>query len=88
MPRFIEVSHVIEPGMVTYPGLPVPEAVVFVDYETSRERYALAAAGSDDGIWDWDLVTRTAYLFYVRCDSCGKVWQEDMPPLEGPRRHR
>ena len=22
MPRFIEVSHVIEPGMVTYPGLP------------------------------------------------------------------
>lgn len=29
--------------------------------EDSRERYALAAAGSDDGIWDWDLVTRTAY---------------------------
>ncbi len=29
--------------------------------ETSRERYALAAAGSDDGIWDWDLVTGTAY---------------------------
>jgi len=26
MPRFIEVSHVIEPGMVTYPGLPAPEA--------------------------------------------------------------
>jgi PAS domain S-box-containing protein len=29
--------------------------------EISRERYALAAAGSDDGIWDWDLVGRTAY---------------------------
>ena len=27
----------------------------------ARERFALAAAGSDDGIWDWDLVTRTAY---------------------------
>jgi arylformamidase len=38
-PRFVEVSHVIEPGMVTYPGLPVPEAVVFVDYDASRERY-------------------------------------------------
>ena len=39
MPRFIEVSHVIEPGMVTYPGLPVPEAHVFVDHDTSRARY-------------------------------------------------
>jgi arylformamidase len=38
-PRFVEVSHVIEPGMVTYPGLPVPEAKVFVDYDSSRERY-------------------------------------------------
>jgi kynurenine formamidase len=39
MPRFVEVSHVIEPGMVTYPGLPVPEASVIVDHDTSRERY-------------------------------------------------
>jgi kynurenine formamidase len=39
MPRFIDVSHVIEPGMVTYPGLPVPEATVIVDHDTSRERY-------------------------------------------------
>jgi arylformamidase len=39
MPRFIEVSHVIEAGMVTYPGLPVPEVKVIVDYDTSSERY-------------------------------------------------
>ena len=39
MPRFIEVSHVIEPGMVTYPGLPVPEAHVVVDHDSSRARY-------------------------------------------------
>ena len=39
MPRFIEVSHVIEPGMVTYPGLPAPEVSVIVDHDTSRERY-------------------------------------------------
>ena len=38
-PRFVEVSHVIEPGMVTYPGLPVPQAEVIVDHDTSRERY-------------------------------------------------
>ena len=41
MTRFIEVSHVIEPEMVTYPGLPVPKAEVFVDYDTSGERYWL-----------------------------------------------
>jgi kynurenine formamidase len=39
MPRFIDVSHVIEAGMVTYPGLPVPEVEVIVDHDTSRERY-------------------------------------------------
>lgn len=39
MPRFVEVSHVIEPGMTTYPGLPEPTAEVIVDYDTSRERY-------------------------------------------------
>lgn len=39
MPRFIDVSHVIEAGMVTYPGLPAPEVKVIVDYDGSRERY-------------------------------------------------
>jgi arylformamidase len=38
-PRFIEISHVIEPGMVTYPGLPPPTAEVIVDHDSSRARY-------------------------------------------------
>lgn len=38
--RFLEVSHKIEPGMKTHPGLPEPRAEVLVDYEASRERYA------------------------------------------------
>ncbi|MBI5716898.1 MAG: PAS domain-containing protein [Burkholderiales bacterium] len=29
--------------------------------ELSRERFALAAAGSEEGIWDWDVVTDTVY---------------------------
>jgi kynurenine formamidase len=37
--RLIEVSHRVIPGMTTYPGLPVPEADLLVDYEASRERY-------------------------------------------------
>jgi arylformamidase len=37
--RFIEVSHRVEPGMKTYPGLPEPTVDVIVDYESSRERY-------------------------------------------------
>jgi arylformamidase len=37
--RRIDVSHPIEAGMKTYPGLPVPEAEVILDYEASRARY-------------------------------------------------
>jgi kynurenine formamidase len=37
--RFIEVSHEIEAGMQTYPGLPEPRAEVLWDYDTSGARY-------------------------------------------------
>jgi kynurenine formamidase len=37
--RIIEVSHRIEAGMKTYPGLPEPTVDVNLDYESSRERY-------------------------------------------------
>jgi len=39
MPQFLEVSHKIEVGMTTYPGLPVPRAEVVLDYDTSHSRY-------------------------------------------------
>jgi arylformamidase len=39
LPNFVEISHVIESGMVTYPGLPGPEVKVIVNHDTSRERY-------------------------------------------------
>ena len=39
MPRFVELSHQIVPGMKTYPGLPEPTVDVLLDYEASHERY-------------------------------------------------
>jgi kynurenine formamidase len=40
MPRqFVEVSHPIEAGMKTYPGLPEPAVQTLLDYDSSRERY-------------------------------------------------
>ena len=40
MSRFVELSHVISAGMVTYPGLPGPEVTPHLTREASRERYA------------------------------------------------
>lgn len=37
--RRIDVSHPIEAGMKTYPGIPAPESEVLLDYEASRARY-------------------------------------------------
>jgi kynurenine formamidase len=37
--RRVELSHPIEAGMTTYPGLPPPRAEVLLDYDASRARY-------------------------------------------------
>ena len=38
--RIVDLSHPIEAGMVTYPGLPVPEIHAVLDRATSAGRYA------------------------------------------------
>ena len=38
--RFVELSHVIREGMVTYPGLPAPRIEPFLTREDSKARYA------------------------------------------------
>jgi kynurenine formamidase len=38
--RLVELSHVIEAGMVTYPGLPAPEVTPHLTREASRGHYA------------------------------------------------
>lgn len=39
MHRFVEVSHVVEAGMRTYPGLPEPVVEVLFDHDSSSELY-------------------------------------------------
>jgi arylformamidase len=40
MPRFIDLSHTIEHGMTTYPGLPGPIICDYLSREASRRHYA------------------------------------------------
>lgn len=39
-PRLVELNHVIEAGMTTYPGLPGPEIAPYLSREDSRGHYA------------------------------------------------
>jgi arylformamidase len=39
MSRLIDVSHIVEDGLVTYPGLPAPLVCDFLSREASRTRY-------------------------------------------------
>ena len=39
-PRFVDLSHVVADGLVTYPGLPAPSVGEHVSREASRGRYA------------------------------------------------
>jgi arylformamidase len=38
--RFIELSHIIREGLITYPGLPAPTITPFLTREDSKSRYA------------------------------------------------
>ncbi len=49
-PRFVDLSHPIEAGMVTYPGLPTPSISAFLDREASRAHYAPGVSFAIDQI--------------------------------------
>ena len=56
MPRFVDLSHTIYDGLVTYPGLPAPKVGEYLDRATSRERYA---SGTEFSIGRIELVANT-----------------------------
>lgn len=39
MKKFVELSHVLEDGMMAYPGLPPPKIGAFLDHKESGSRY-------------------------------------------------
>ena len=48
----------------------------------SQERYALAVAGSDDGIWDWNLVTNRMFV----SERAQHIFGLEPGPTEAPAR--
>jgi arylformamidase len=54
--RFVEISHPIDAGMVTYPGLPGPVVSEFLSREASRGKYA---EGTTFSIGRVDMVANT-----------------------------
>jgi arylformamidase len=53
---FVELSHTVEDGMVTYPGLPAPRISTHLSYEASRRVYG---PGTEFQIGRIDLVANT-----------------------------
>jgi len=54
--RFIDLSHTIHDGLVTYPGLPAPKIAEHLTRAASRERYA---SGTEFSIGRIELVANT-----------------------------
>jgi kynurenine formamidase len=48
--RLVDLSHPVEAGMVTYPGLPEPTIRAFMDRESSRAHYAAGVSFAIDVI--------------------------------------
>jgi len=54
--RFIDLSHVIDHQMITYPGLPGPEISEHLSFDASRDHYA---AGTEFAIGQISMISNT-----------------------------
>ena len=62
MPKFIDLSHTIEAGMITYKGLPAPVICDYLSRQKSRDFYE---AGTEFQIGKIEMVTNTGT--YLDC---------------------
>ena len=60
--RLVDLTHPIEPGMTTYPGLPGPVVSDFLSREDSQARYA---PGTTFQIGRVELVANTGTYVYA-----------------------
>jgi arylformamidase len=74
--RLIDLSHVIEHGMTTYPGLPGPVISIHLSYETSRWHYG---PGTEFQIGRIDMVANTGT--YVDAPAHRFAGQADLADL-------
>lgn len=86
MGRFVDLSHVVEDGVVTYPGLPAPVICDFWSREASRAHYA---EGTEFHIGKIEMVANTGtYLdspFHRYADGAdlSQLGLEKLADLEG-----
>lgn len=84
--RIVELSHVIEPGMVTHKGLPAPIVCDYLSREASRARYA---PGTEFHIARLEMVANTGtYLDcpfhrYAHGKDLSEIGAEAFTNLEG-----
>ena len=55
---------------------------IYERLRTSEKRYALAAQGANDGLWDWDLANNTAYYSRRWIEILGVEPTPDMEPCK------
>ena len=86
MSRLVDVSHEIEPEMVTYPGLPGPVVTDFLSREGSRGKYA---EGTTFAIGRVDMVANTGtyvdapFHRFAQGKDVGSLPLEKLADLEG-----
>jgi kynurenine formamidase len=86
MSRLIDVSHRIEPGMVTYEGLPGPIVSEFLTREASRAHYS---GGTTFAIGRVDMVANTGtyvdapFHRFAEGEDIGSLPLEALADLEG-----
>ena len=79
MPTFVDLSHEIRQGMVTYPGLPAAEVSTVLSREESRARYA---PGVEFHIGSATLCTNTGTYLDTPAHRYADGWDLTGLPLE------
>jgi kynurenine formamidase len=77
--RYVDLSHTVADGQVTYPGLPAPSISDHLSREASRERYA---AGTEFQIGRIDMVANTGTYLDTPAHRFADGWDLSALPLE------